>query len=118
MKLYTCPCCGYLSIPESPGSYEICHVCFWEDDAVQLLDPWYWGGANQHSLAESQQNFIAYGACDLNGKEHASGMQPGDERDPQWRPIVEADRAKACALNKVPEEQLHNLNFIYYWLRP
>lgn len=29
--LLTCPCCGFPSI-ESRGGYEICIVCFWEDD--------------------------------------------------------------------------------------
>jgi Cysteine-rich CPCC len=30
-----------------PGSYEICPVCFWDDDLVQLRWPTYAGGANQ-----------------------------------------------------------------------
>lgn len=34
--LYPCPCCGYLQFGEPPGSYEICAICFWGDDAVQL----------------------------------------------------------------------------------
>jgi len=28
---YSCPCCGYLTLPER-GAYDICPVCFWEDD--------------------------------------------------------------------------------------
>ena len=31
-----CPCCGYLVFDEEPGSYSICPICYWEDDAVQL----------------------------------------------------------------------------------
>ena len=26
-----CPCCGYLTLDER-GGYEICPVCYWEDD--------------------------------------------------------------------------------------
>ena len=27
----TCPCCGSLTLPAG-GQYELCPVCFWEDD--------------------------------------------------------------------------------------
>ncbi|HEY5908286.1 MAG TPA: CPCC family cysteine-rich protein, partial [Vicinamibacteria bacterium] len=43
---YPCPCCGYLMFKESPGSHDICKICFWEDDIVQLRDPHFSGGAN------------------------------------------------------------------------
>jgi hypothetical protein len=33
---YPCPCCGYLMFYEGPGSYDICKICFWEDDLSQL----------------------------------------------------------------------------------
>lgn len=28
---FACPCCGYLTLDER-GEFEICNVCFWEDD--------------------------------------------------------------------------------------
>jgi hypothetical protein len=28
---YRCPCCSYFTL-ESRGAYDICPVCFWEDD--------------------------------------------------------------------------------------
>ena len=28
---------------EKNGSYEICTVCFWQDDAVMNANPEYWG---------------------------------------------------------------------------
>ena len=31
---YRCPCCGYLTLP-ARGEYDICPVCFWEDDDPQ-----------------------------------------------------------------------------------
>ncbi|WP_372448711.1 CPCC family cysteine-rich protein [Streptomyces musisoli] len=33
---YPCPCCGHRVLGRMPGSYEICPVCFWEDDGVQF----------------------------------------------------------------------------------
>jgi len=67
VKKYACPCCGYKTfIHESNGSFDICEVCFWEDDPVQLDDPDFEGGANSMSLRQSQQNFLEFGACDKN----------------------------------------------------
>ena len=31
-----CPCCGYLVFDEPVGSFDICPICDWEDDDVQL----------------------------------------------------------------------------------
>ncbi|MFF1900798.1 CPCC family cysteine-rich protein [Streptomyces sp. NPDC058206] len=39
MLTFPCVCCGHLTLGEPPGSYEICSVCFWEDDRVQLRWP-------------------------------------------------------------------------------
>nr|WP_078611001.1 MULTISPECIES: CPCC family cysteine-rich protein [Streptomyces] len=84
---YPCVCCGHLTMEESPGSYEICPVCFWEDDAVQLRWPDWAAGANRTSLIKAQQNFQGYGACDERAMEHV--RPPGDDEpfDPSWRPI-------------------------------
>lgn len=58
-----CPCCGYLTIGEQPpGMFEICPVCFWEDDNVQFEDPNYTGGANRVSLNQARENFKLFGA--------------------------------------------------------
>lgn len=58
-----CPCCGYLTFGEDcPGSFDICPVCFWEDDPIQFTDPTYKGGANNVSLEEAQRNFAEFGA--------------------------------------------------------
>ncbi|MEU0987837.1 CPCC family cysteine-rich protein [Streptomyces sp. NPDC005953] len=36
MSFYPCPCCGRLVHQSPPGSFQICPVCGWEDDLVQL----------------------------------------------------------------------------------
>jgi hypothetical protein len=71
---FPCPCCGSASFPEPPGSNEICKVCSWEDDPVQLRFPLMAGGANRRSLYAAQRAFIA-----------ANGI--AKDRDPFWRPL-------------------------------
>lgn len=62
---YKCPCCGYYTYDNIPnGSYDICKVCFWEDDPIQLQDPTYEGGANKVSLIQARKNFQEFGACE------------------------------------------------------
>jgi len=64
MAKYKCPCCGFLTLDEQPpGTFEICPVCYWEDDLVQYNDPNYEGGANQISLKQARANFKEFGAC-------------------------------------------------------
>ena len=42
--MYHCPCCGYRTLSEQPpGTFEICPVCYWEDDNVQFNDPTFRG---------------------------------------------------------------------------
>ena len=62
---YPCACCGYRTLlgPVS-GSFEICEVCFWEDDPLQQDDPEYEGGANKVSLREAKENYRAFGATE------------------------------------------------------
>src|SRR5437588_8116600 len=64
MPRIACPCCGFYTLDQPHGSYDICPVCFWEDDPVQFRDPAYRGGANRVSLEEARRNFRAYGATD------------------------------------------------------
>jgi hypothetical protein len=62
-KNYQCPCCGYKTLSLSPpNSFEICPVCYWEDDGVQFAKPDYANGANKISLNEARANFIKFGA--------------------------------------------------------
>ena len=61
-KKFKCPCCGYFTLEDEPGHYDICPVCFWEDDPIQADDPTYWGGANAMSLNEARENYIRIGA--------------------------------------------------------
>ncbi len=50
-ELLTCPGCGYRTIQEE---YDICAICFWENDYTQNDDPHFWGGANLEDLYTHQ----------------------------------------------------------------
>lgn len=67
MTGFPCPCCGYLTLSRaSPGTFEVCPVCYWEDDDVQARDPEYSGGANAVSLNEARANYRELGASAPN----------------------------------------------------
>ena len=90
---FPCPCCGYFMFEEPPNSYDICEICFWEDDALQLefattLD----GGANAMTLAEAQRDFAEVGAKAASRAGFVRKPNANDRRDPQWRPIDPTDR--------------------------
>ena len=58
MNKFKCPCCeNYTLEEEPPGTYEICRICYWEDDGVQYNNPDYKGGANEMSLNEAKKLF-------------------------------------------------------------
>ena len=63
--MFACPCCGYLTLPVR-GDFELCPVCFWEDDGQSDDDAdEVVGGPNGSlSLTQARANFIAFGACD------------------------------------------------------
>lgn len=75
-----CPCCGCRTLGDlCPGSWEVCPVCFWEDDPVQWEDPSAAGGANRVSLAEARKNFVAFGACDRSALAHVRPPTPAEQ---------------------------------------
>lgn len=76
---YKCPCCGYYTFDKKPnGNYDICEVCFWEDDPIQLDDPVYEGGANYVSLLQAKHNFIEFGACEREMIPHTRKPKPDE----------------------------------------
>lgn len=86
---------------EPPGSYEICQICRWEDDPVQLNNPQIAGGANHESLWDCQQDAL---------REH-----PANEvtyrrytRAKGWRPLQPGDLKSYL----VPR---NDHSFRYYW---
>lgn len=120
MKLYPCPCCGHLVFTDGPGSDDICPICFWEDDIVQLAFPNLVGGANKTSLIESQQNFIKYGVCERRFIKNVKESRTNDKKDKDWRPInINEDNFFDCNKKEDNEkwDRIKNSQGInlYYW---
>lgn len=114
---YTCPCCGYPTLSEPPGSFAICPICRWEDDYAQLVAPAMMGGANHVSLIQAQLNYRIYGVSDPEYKDRARAPKPenGEKRDPKWWPLAMADYSdvelKGLAMKADSDEDC-------YWLAP
>lgn len=85
---YTCPCCGYKTLEEeSPGSYEICSICKWENDNLQFDNPHRKGGANGVSLYEAQRNYLLFGACEERYIKFVRKTNENDVKDFDWKPL-------------------------------
>lgn len=74
-ELVACPCCGYRSLRER-GVYEICRVCFWEDDGT--MEPNHVSGPNHMTLREARLNFQHFGAVTEKARAHV--LPDGKER--------------------------------------
>jgi hypothetical protein len=111
-KNFPCPCCGFRVFSGPPGSYEICELCGWEDDHVQLRFPAMAGGANKSSLAQHQLRALAMYPIGLD-------LAKGFRRCSQWRPLLESEimspqspNSGAEYFNAAAAEAPQ-----YYWLR-
>jgi len=82
-----CPACAFLTCEENYGNYNICEVCGWEDDGVQLANPCSGSGANGESLAEAQLASL---------KEYPLSVEIAGEfkRSTEWRPLKESEIKK------------------------
>lgn len=68
---YRCPCCGFYTLNDkADNTFQICPVCYWEDDGVQFQEPNYQGGANGVSLIQAKENFKSFGAIEERFKNY------------------------------------------------
>ena len=72
--LHQCPCCDYFTL-EKRNDWEICLVCFWEDDGVDIENPDKFSAPNQMTLREGRQNFLKLGACEEEMLENVLNKQ-------------------------------------------
>ena len=72
-KKYKCPCCGHFTFEKKERSYDICPVCFWEDDPVQYENPTMPNGANRVCLADAKINYKHFAACEPEMKKFVRG---------------------------------------------
>ncbi|GGA24293.1 hypothetical protein FG382_02970 [Psychrobacillus lasiicapitis] len=116
MNKTTCPCCGYRTL-NGDGEYDICPICYWEDDPFQKENE-YETGANQIPLIEAQSNYISYGACEKIFVKNVRKPSLLDKRDPNWKAIKDELFELKLACRKYKEgiiniAQLeHNLSWI------
>lgn len=80
---YACPCCHCLTL-DSRGSFEICPVCFWEDDGQDDADAdtIRCGPNRSLSLTQARQNYRDFGASDRRMLEH---VRPPTEEEKSTR---------------------------------
>jgi hypothetical protein len=111
---YPCPCCGHVVFDEPPGSYDICPVCFWEDDIVQLRWPDWAGGANKPSLIDGQANYQHLGVCEQRLLAHVRAPAPDEPREPGWRRVdLAADNFEPRTVQEAPWPD--DRTVLYWW---
>jgi hypothetical protein len=111
---HPCPCCGHLTLDEPPGSYAICAVCFWEDDAVQLRWPTMAGGANRPSLIDAQAAYAEHGAMEGRFVANVRAPRPDEPIEGGWRRI-DLDRDSFEALDDRAAEWPDDVTRLYWW---
>lgn len=83
---WRCPCCGFYTFEKEPnGTFDICPVCFWEDDGnydFEDINEEY--GANGVSLIEARMNFKEYRAFDISLLEHVREPNPNELHGRDW----------------------------------
>lgn len=55
----TCPVCGYYCL-NTRASFDICFMCFWEDDWLEAYEPEKVSGPNRMSLHEGRMEFYEF----------------------------------------------------------
>jgi hypothetical protein len=50
-----CPVCGQYVFTEE---FELCLVCDWQYDKIQIKDPDYWGGLNKLSINDFRKEWM------------------------------------------------------------
>jgi hypothetical protein len=78
-KAFGCPCRKFKTLC-GRGQFEICHVCYWEDDGQDEADAErVLGGPNGGlSLKQAQINFKQIGAIDARWKTKVRAPDPDE----------------------------------------
>ena len=66
---FQCPCCDYFTLDEV-GVYNICEVCFWEDDGTTSEHGF---SPNGSTLNEARSNYLKFSA---NSEQDAKHVRP------------------------------------------
>lgn len=74
---HSCPCCGYPTLPER-GAFEICTICWWEDDGTD--DPATTSQNGHYTLARARENYADHFDMYDTGKGIGVVANPSSER--------------------------------------
>lgn len=99
---------------ELSGSYDICKICFWEDDRAQLRWPNLAGGANSVPLLQAQRNYIECGATESRFVSHVRSPLLGEPIDDGWRVIdlaIDSFESKCEEAGEWPDDYTS----LYWW---
>jgi hypothetical protein len=96
---------------DSEHEYDICPICFWEDDFTQFEEPYCDGGANHISLYEAQANYRHFGACDMKSIDKVRKPSVYDIKDEDWLPLENICKKFLRWLNE-NEEAFNNAGII------
>ena len=77
-QLVACPCCGRASLTES-GGYDICKVCWWEDDGQDNNQADHGSGPNHLTLTQARANYLAHGIFDPRREDLRAHQEPADK---------------------------------------
>ena len=67
-ELYPCVICNFRTL-NTKGEYEICRVCFWEDDGSSVDD---YSNVNSLNVVDAKNNFINFGAVSKESKKYVA----------------------------------------------
>jgi hypothetical protein len=74
-----CLCCGSRTLT-APGTFELCPVCWWQDDGQDDADADVVRGANGPlSLTMARANFRQFGAADPRFVSHVRAALPSEQ---------------------------------------
>ncbi len=118
-SMHPCPACGYYMFSALNEQSEICQICGWHNDLVDLQEMYRPVGPNHVSLEDAQKNFVQIGATEprfVNEEKfikHPFVRKPTaeDVRDPKWRPL---DRNKDKP-REIGDPFGKKLEELYYW---
>lgn len=103
--LYPCPSCGFRVFEQPAGSLDLCPVCGWQDDLVQMKYPRLRGASNRSSLSQYQASVLRelpWAVRQIHRYHH----------DPHWRPLTPQD------LGVIEYQPKSRLEYIQHTLHP